>query len=204
MTASGPSDERAHLAQQLNGLAVKRIAAISLRLDAATVLTSEPAVQRRIAETVAELNAVVDELRTTVLELQRPDDADDGLRGQVTALAIAAATRLGCAPQLSFDGPLDALDDALVADLLAGVEQALANVVQHSYAGMFEVRLSATGQSVSWEVRDDGVGPNDQPSTGRGLADLRMRAQARDGTFTMEPNEGFGSIARWSVPVSGS
>ncbi|MEO6885266.1 MAG: ATP-binding protein [Jatrophihabitantaceae bacterium] len=200
MTASSPAEERARLAQLLNDVAVKRIAAISLRLDAATALTTETAPRRRIVETVADLNSVVDELRTTVLQLQRPEGAAEDLRGQVTTLAIAAATRLGCTPQLSFDGPLDELDDALTAEVLTGIDEALANVVRHSYAGTFEVRLDVTDQAVSFEVRDDGVGPNDEPTTGHGLADLGARADARGGTFTMEPNDGFGSVARWIVP----
>jgi signal transduction histidine kinase len=195
------SDERTRLAQQLNDLVVRRIAAIALRLDAAMALTGEPAVRRRIGETVAELNTVVRDLRATVIDLQRPDDADEDLRAKAVSLAIAAGARLGCAPHVTFNGPVADLDTALATDLLAALDEALTNVVRHSYAGMIDVRVSAADGVAVLEVRDDGVGPNDEPASGHGIAELIATAEAHGGSCRVTPNEPLGTLVRWSVPL---
>lgn len=197
--------DRERLAGQLNEAVTKRLAALALRLDASMALTKEQTVQRRIGESVAELNAVVDELRGIVLALQQTDAVPDGLRGTVTGLALAAAARLGCTPRLAFEGSLDDLPALIADDLAAVAEEMLANVVKHSYAGTIELRLVASGDSVQLEVRDDGVGPNDEPASGQGLADMLGRAQAHGGTFSIEPNKdndgGYGSVQRWWAPL---
>jgi len=196
--------DRERLAAQLNETVAKRLAALSLRLDAAMALTKEQAVQRRIGESVAELNSVVDELRSLILGLQQTEAPEDGLQGRVASLALAAGARLGCTPRMSFVGPFDTLPPLIAEDLGVVAEEMLANVVKHSYAGSIELRLVASEESVSLEVRDDGVGPNDEPTAGTGLADMLARASTHGGNFTIEPNKasdgGYGSVQRWWVP----
>jgi len=178
--------------------AVTRLTALALRLDAAMALTKDAAVQRRIGESVAEIKAVADELRTVLLAFA---DVGEGLRGTVSAHAIEAGSRLGCTPALSFDGELDALPAELAADVGAVAAEMLANVVRHSYAGSFALSLRVDGSRVVLEVRDDGVGPNDEPSAGTGIPDMTARAERYGGTYAIEPNEdAFGSRQRWDVP----
>jgi signal transduction histidine kinase len=118
----------------------------------------------------------------------------------VTAHALAAGSRLGCTPTLSFEGDVDALPPDLAEDLTAVAEEMLANVVRHSYAGTFTVSLGA-GERVVLEVSDDGVGPNDEPSGGTGIPAMTMRAETRGGAYTIAPNvDAFGSRQRWDVP----
>lgn len=197
--------DRQQLAGQLSEAVTRRLAALALRLDASMALTKEQAVQRRIGESVAELNAVVDELRSIVLGLQQGGAPPDGLQGTVTVLALAAGARLGCTPRTTFEGALDDLPPVVADDLAAVAEEMLANVVKHAYAGTIELRLVASADSVLLEVRDDGVGPNDEPTSGKGLADMLGRAQAHAGTFAIEPNKdndgGFGSVQRWWAPL---
>jgi signal transduction histidine kinase len=55
--------------------------------------------------------------------------------------------------------------------------------------------------SVELTVRDDGVGPNDEPTSGTGLRDMAARAEALGGTFAIEPNEPLGTAVSWRVPL---
>ena len=178
--------------------ALARLTALALRLDAAMPLTKDAAVQRRIGESVVEIRAIADELRTSLLA---EIDVGEGLRGAVTTHALAAGSRLGCTPTLSFDGDVDALPADLADDVTAVAEEMLTNVVRHSYAGTFALSLDA-GARVVLEVRDDGVGPNDEPGGGTGIPAMTARAEARGGTYLIEPNEdAFGSRQRWDVPL---
>lgn len=210
---SGADDDRARLATRLQDGVADRLAALAMRLDAVMVRAASPEVQRVLGQAAAELADVAGGVRAIIVDLQRGDEDPSSLVGRIRTLALTAGQQLGCTPRIALDGPLDALDDALAADVVRVVEEALTNVVRHSYAGTVDVEVTATAGRLRVEVRDDGVGPNDdepaggEPSGGAGpaaggcgLPDLRARAQARGGEFAVEPNEPLGTRLRWSVP----
>lgn len=198
---SAASAERAQLAARLQDGVADRLATLATRLDAVLVRAASPDVQRVLGRAAAELADVAAGVRAIIVDLQRGDEDPDSTVGRIRALALAAGQQLGCTPRITLDGPLDALDAPLAADVVRVVEEALANVVRHSYAGTVEVEVAAHGGTVTVEVRDDGVGPNDEPGGGTGLPDLQARAGARGGEFAVEPNEPLGTRLRWSVPA---
>jgi hypothetical protein len=141
-------------------------------------------------QAVAEINALV----------RGVDRLSGGLHGQLALLAADAAARIGCTPRVTVDGPGDDLGAAVAGALLDVVREALANVVRHAYASMIDVRVAVSTAEVVLSVRDDGVGPNDEPSGGNGLREMASRAEALGGSFTIEPNQPLGTTVRWSVP----
>lgn len=179
---------------------VARLLSLSSRLDAVIGRAGSAAVQQRIAETVDGLESVAHRLRSITMELQSAGSGRQ-LGAQLGALARDAGSRLGCLPRLELTGPVDtAVNTALGEDVLAAAEEALHNVVQHAYAGTIEVSLAVDDETVTLTVRDDGVGPNDEPTTGTGLAAQSAAAEARGGTCTVVPNEPLGTTFCWSVP----
>ena len=121
------------------------------------------------------------------------------------ARGAGPATPAGGGAGLAAEGVSILLAEQLPADLADDVtavaEEMLTNVVRHSYAGTFALSLDA-GARVVLEVRDDGVGPNDEPGGGTGIPAMTARAEARGGTYLIEPNEdAFGSRQRWDVPL---
>jgi signal transduction histidine kinase len=193
--------DRERIASRLQDVVAGRHTAVSRRLDAIMPFTKDADVQRRIGDAAAELDTIIADVRTTILELQRGDGDRDSVEGQVRPLALNAGQQLGCTPRLVFDGPLDTLAPALVGELAAVADEALTNLVRHAYAGTVDVSVVLTDGTLTLEVRDDGVGPNDEPTEGKGLADMLARAQSLGGTFTVEPNEPMGTTVRWSVPA---
>jgi signal transduction histidine kinase len=59
------------------------------------------------------------------------------------------------------------------------VQEALSNVIHHAQANRVEIgtRLAADGMSIEVWVADDGRGMPDAPRPGRGLRNMRQRAQ---------------------------
>ncbi|HEU5007187.1 MAG TPA: ATP-binding protein [Jatrophihabitantaceae bacterium] len=194
-------DERAAIASRLHDELSGRLAAVAARLDALMVRVADADVQRVIGQLAAELNDLTGGVRAIIVELQRGDDDPASVTGRIRGVVLAAGQSLGCTPRVTLDGDLDGLDDALADDLVAVADEALANVVRHSYAGMFELTATATGGRVTLEVRDDGVGPNEEPTSGTGLTSMRARAEDRGGEFLIEPNDPMGTLLRWSVPA---
>ena len=195
-------DERAAIASRLHDELSSRLAAVATRLDALMVRVADPDVQRVIGQAAAELSELTSGVRAIIVDLQRGDDDPASVTGRIRGLVLTTGQRLGCTPRMTLDGDLDGLETALADDLLAVADEALTNVVRHSYAGTVELTATASGGRVTLEVRDDGVGPNEEPTSGAGLASMRTRAEDRGGEFVIEPNDPLGTLVRWSVPVS--
>jgi myo-inositol-1(or 4)-monophosphatase len=137
-----------------------------------------------------------------ITALVRADDTGADLRGLFSGLVADACGRLGCTPRVTFDGPLDELDGSPIAAALTAVlSEALANVLRHAYASSVLVALTVGAGQVTLVVRDDGVGPNDEPTGGAGLKDMLHRAEAFGGTLAIEPNTPMGTRVTWSVPL---
>ena len=194
-------DDRAAIASRLHDELSSRLAAVATRLDALMVRVADTDVQRVIGQAAAELTELTSGVRAIIVDLQRGDDDPASVTGRIRGVVLTAGQSLACTPRVTLDGDLDGLDDALADDLVAVADEALSNVVRHSYAGMFELTATATGGRVTLEVRDDGVGPNEEPTSGTGLTSMRARAEDRGGEFLIEPNDPMGTLLRWSVPA---
>ena len=80
------------------------------------------------------------------------------------------------------------------------VVEALANVAKHSSATRCEVAVRHDPSTLVIEVRDDGVG-GASPTPGGGLAGLRDRAQALDGTLALTSPAGGPTVVRVVLPL---
>jgi fructose-1,6-bisphosphatase/inositol monophosphatase family enzyme len=142
---------------------------------------------------VAGNRQVVDEIRALIV-------GGDGLEARLAALVADASSRIGCSPKLTIDGRLTGLPEPTAAALEAVLAEALTNAVRHAYAGSIATGVSV-GDELVLTVVDDGVGPNDEPTTGTGLRAMAARAAALGGTFTVEERAAMGTEVTWTVPL---
>ncbi|MDF1604899.1 sensor histidine kinase [Nocardioides sp. YIM 152315] len=80
------------------------------------------------------------------------------------------------------------------------VAEALTNVAKHSHASSAEVSVVAVGTELEVRVEDDGVG-GAHPSKGLGLAGLRQRLAAVDGTLDVSSPVGAGTAVVARIPT---
>jgi signal transduction histidine kinase len=196
--------ERNRMARDLHDAVAQKL--FSLRLTARTAAAlaeRDPArtvrelaqVERLAAEALAELRAVIFELR--------PADLADGLvaslRKHVEVLdrAHEATVRL-------------AADDAVVlpeeheAVAFRITQEAVYNALRHARAGTVEVRLGTEGARAVLEVADDGSGfdaSETEHQGGLGLASMRDRACSIGGELTIDAAPGQGTTVRLEVPL---
>jgi signal transduction histidine kinase len=110
------------------------------------------------------------------------------------------APALGFEPRVSFDGPVDTIVGAELADhLLAALRELLSNVIRHAGSTAVEIRVQA-GLEVILTVEDDGIGMRGARGSGLGLANLLERARELGGDFTLDAERSQGVRAEWSVP----
>jgi signal transduction histidine kinase len=195
-------DDRDRIARDLHDRVIQRIFAVGMTLQGATRLPDPVEVLARVDKAIDDLDATINEIRTSIFELEAGAD-NRGLRHGVLELAGELAPMLGSRPEVTFLGPVDIGVPQHVADhLLAVLREALTNASKHAGATHFAVSVSVV-DDVTLEVIDDGVGielPLVRPG-GLGLTNLRNRAEKVGGDFTVQPIPQGGTRLVWSAPI---
>jgi signal transduction histidine kinase len=204
-TLLGASD-RERIARDLHDLVIQRVFGAGMRLS--SILPSvDDTTAATLHEVVAELDAVISDIRTTIFDLQSSTAASRGLRSDVLSMANDATDRLGFQARVSFDGPVDTVVDRERGDqLLAVLREALANVIRHARAESVDVDVAvAAGADLVLRVSDDGTGLADgfasAPRPGNGLRTMAARAEGLGGTCTIAPRRPRGTLVEWRVPL---
>jgi signal transduction histidine kinase len=197
--------DRDRIARDLHDLAIQRLFGLSMSLQGAYKITEKPAVAKRLAQGITDLDDTIKVIRSTIFALgtHELDQDSPSLRAEVIEVCEQATAVLGFSPAVRFTGPVDTLIGDEVADqLLAVLREALSNTARHAHATGLDVDVAADGASVTLTVTDDGVGI---PDGGRrsGLANLRERAERLGGSFTATRGPVGGTKLLWTVPAHG-
>jgi len=196
--------DRDRIGRDLHDMAIQRLFATSMSLQGAYKITDKPAVAKRIATAVSDLDDTIKVIRSTIFALHSHGRGGDvlGVRAQVIEVCEQAARTLGFTPSVLFNGPVDSLVGWQIAEqLLAVLREALSNTARHARAGRVDVELTADQETVTLTVTDDGVG---LASGGRrsGLVNLESRAAQLGGGFSVRPGRSGGTVLTWSAPTA--
>ena len=195
--------DRDRIARDLHDQAIQRLFGLSMSLQGAYQITQKPAVAKRIAQGIEDLDETIKVIRSTIFALgaHELDQNAPSLRAEVIEVCERATGTLGFSPAVRFTGPVDTLVDKSSAEhLVAVLREALSNTARHARATSVEVDLAADSAKVTLTVTDNGVG---LPDGGRrsGLANLREGAEQLGGTFAAGPGPAGGTRLSWSVPA---
>lgn len=190
--------DRDRIARDLHDHVIQRLFAVGLSLQGAIPLARVPEVQKRLADTVDELQNVIQEIRTTIFDLHGGSSGTTRLRQRITE-AVAAFSGSGIRTTVAFVGPLSVIDAPLADHAEAVVREAVSNVVRHAGAATLTVTVRVE-DDLSVEVVDDGGGmPSDV--TASGLNNLRARADKVGGTLVLTAGPNGGTALRWTAPL---
>jgi signal transduction histidine kinase len=193
-------DERDRIAADLHDQVIQRLFAAGLSLQSVAMSLGTGREKDRILDTVADLDATIGQLRTTIFELHEvPRSGSGGLRARLLDVASHTAKALGFDPAVRFEGPVDTVPSDVGEDLVAVLREELANVARHAGATAAAVDLVVRPGELRLTVRDDGVGVG---STVRrsGLANMQHRAERHGGSVDVAPRDTGGTTVRWTVP----
>ncbi|MEO3823149.1 GAF domain-containing sensor histidine kinase [Actinomadura sp. B10D3] len=196
--------ERNRLARELHDAVAQKLFSLRLTARTASALAErDPGravkeleqVERLAAEALAELRAVIFELR--------PADLADGLvsslRKHVEVLDRAYETSVG----ITADEAV-VLPEEHEAVAFRITQEALYNALRHAGARTVQVRLGTEHDRAVLEVSDDGAGfdaSDGEPQGGLGLASMRDRAYSIGGALTIDAAPGRGTTVRLEVPL---
>ncbi|MEW2116409.1 GAF domain-containing protein [Streptomyces sp. NPDC005474] len=158
-------EDRDRIARDLHDLVVQRLFATGMMLESTQRRAEgDEIVHDLLGQAVDELQATVQEVRTTIFALQQPPaDAPTGLRGKVLREAAGAAAVLGRRPSTRFTGPVEhRVPSPVAAQLLTALRRALAEAVRRPGVTRVEITVDATAtlpdgrDAVRLTVYDDG------------------------------------------------
>ncbi|GAA5613931.1 sensor histidine kinase [Streptomyces platensis] len=210
--AAGVLAERERLAREIHDTLAQGLSSIQLLLRAA-----ERALPERPGSALGHVRqartAAVDNLaeaRRFVRALSPPDLEAGSLPAALERVCATTARASGLAVHCQVSGAPTALPTPYEAALLRIAQSALANTVRHAAAGRVELTLSYMDTEVALDIVDDGTGfvPAEVPApgsaavpgTGFGLAAMRARARALQGTLVVESAPGEGTAVAVTLP----
>jgi signal transduction histidine kinase len=161
--------------------------------------------QQLLTQTIAEIRELSGELRPARLEYA-------GLEAALADFAQQYRRRTGVETRLSValtapGDPPQRLDAGLEWLLYRVIQEALTNSARHASAGHVVVDLRRSGDLVSLQIGDDGVGFDPETigqgskTPGLGLLEMRERVLAAQGRFSLSSRPGHGTHILATVPV---
>ena len=181
--------ERLRIERNLHDGAQQRLVTLSLALGLEASHT-DPAAADVLSRAQDEVEHAIAELRELARGIHPTLLRDEGLQAAIEALARRAPL-----PVTVHGTVRDRLSDPVELAAYFVVSEALTNVVKHASATEASVLLEHEPDALRVTVADDGVG-GARLTPGSGLAGLRDRLDALDGTLVIESEPGRGTTIR--------
>jgi PAS domain S-box-containing protein len=206
--AQAEEDERRRIARELHDQVSQNLTALSINISSVrnALAESEPQLARRLAESNELIEETADNIRNLTFDLRPPVLDDFGLVSAISWYAERVHAQTGLTVSIEGDDPTPRLASSTEAALFRIVQEALTNAAKHARASSATVRMTASGGSICLDIEDDGVGfassdvARNEQSPGWGLLNMRERAEALGGTFTLDSERGSGTRIAIEVP----
>lgn len=189
--------DRDRIGSELQDHAIQRVFAVGLALQATIPRARSAEVQERLIAAVDDLHGVVQDFRAAIFGLRTRSADVTRVRRRLDE--VIGEHSEGLATTVQYRGPLSVLGVELAEHAEAVVGEAIGNAARHAEATKLDVVIDVADM-LCIEVVDDGKGMCGN-ATGRGLVDLRQRAEAVGGTLTIGDGPGGGTRVRWAAPL---
>ena len=199
-------DERERISRELHDGVIQALFSIGMGLESARMLLrSHPErAEGRLDTAIDGIDGAIRELRNYIFQLRPQQAAAMGLSRGLVELGREFEVNALVRPVLRVQSGIDArVPESFVPDLLQVVRELLSNSAKHASATELLVAANVEDAVVVVEVSDNGVGFDAAtgPSVGRGLENVRERADALNGTLSIESAPGAGTRVRLQVPL---
>lgn len=191
------SRERNRLARELHDTLAHSLTAISVSLETAKAYFDIDANKTRdfIDRSLESTHVGVDETRRALKALRSNALEDMGLGLAIQRAAESAAARFHLNLTLDLKNPMPSLSPDVEQTIYRITQEAIENIVHHSCAKKFSVRLESNSHT-TLIIQDDGIGfdaRSKEPTDHFGLVGMRERAELAGGRLKIESDKGKGT-----------
>ena len=191
--------DRDRIARDLHDHVIQRLFAVGLALQSSHRREKSPQQAARLAEHIDQLHDVIQEIRTTIFDLQAdPEDAPK-LRTTLHELITELTAEAQLRTTVRMSGPVNAIPADLAQHAQAVVREAVSNAVRHATRrrpGHHRVGRGRPGDR--GQRQRSGNAGNRARS---GLHNLSQRAAAAGGSCTVTANPDGGTRLLWTAPL---
>jgi signal transduction histidine kinase len=193
---SAAEEERRRIERDLHDSTQQQLVSLAMDLGRAREkLATDPAgAEQLLAKAHEESKRAISDLRDLVRGIHPAVLTDRGLDAALSALAGRSPVPVEVQSKL-----VDRVGEQAEAVAYFVVAEALTNIAKHAGATRAWVRLEQLGRHLIVEIRDDGRG-GAVATKGGGLAGLKDRAAAIDGTVEINSPPGAGTLIRLELP----
>ena len=194
------SEERERLARDLHDTVIQRLFGVGLSLQLALTTPLDPPIRARINGVLDELDTTINEIRTTIFEIDQDDFDTGSLEERIVTLSNEVGVRLGIEVDLRLSPALNHLVGKHCGHhTVQALREVLSNIARHSRATHARVRVDIDQNLIVLAVSDDGVGFVAPLGTGRGLRNLTSRARDLGGDCVIDSTVGRGTLVKWTA-----
>jgi len=196
-------EDRERIAQELHDGVIQSLFAVGMGLQAAGAMADDPeTVRGRLDAAVNDVDRVIRDLRNYIFGLGG-GPADRELSRALHGLGDELRRGSEIAIRVEVDPAASGALASRATDIAQFAREALTNAVRHSGAATVSVVISRDGGSFVLEIEDDGKGfdPEATVGPGRGLGNLRARAQTLGADLDIDSEPGRGTRVRLVMPA---
>jgi PAS domain S-box-containing protein len=196
-------EDHERIARDLHDIVIQQLFASGMTLQGVWSRISDPEVADRVTTVIDDLDRTIREIRSVIFGLQRFGADATGVRAAIMSIVNDAGAGLESVPRVQLNGPVELIGDAIAAQLLPTLREALSNVARHAKAATVDVTIDV-GDVVVLRVTDDGIGIDEEvPATGHGLRNMSDRAVRLGGHASVRALPDAGTLLEWQVPRDG-
>lgn len=202
---AGTLDERQRMAREIHDTIAQGLTGVITQIEAIHQSWDDEGEVRRRLDTVADLaRQSLAEARRSVQAMRPAPLEDSRLPGAIADVAARWSEISGLPVQVHTTGDRHPLRPEVEVTLLRAAQEGLANIGKHAAASRAGVTLTFMDDSVTLDVRDDGIGFDANETTKAesfGLAAMRQRIEHVNGVLEIESSPGEGTAISVRIPT---
>jgi ligand-binding sensor domain-containing protein/signal transduction histidine kinase len=200
--AKALAEDRARIARDLHDSLGAQLTNLAVLASVSEQATSAVNIETRFRKLARLARETALELKEIIWANHPGDETLEGLATRIcqyTQQSLGAAG-LRCSFDIAAEFPSESLMPHARHHLHLAAKEAIHNVLKHASATELRLHLEVRDERLHILIEDNGLGPAEL-SRGNGLANMRCRIEALNGTFSLSPRRGGGTSIRFDVPV---
>lgn len=195
-------EERDRIAMELHDGIIQSIYAIGIKLEIArSTLVQNPELDVQIVSATQDLNHVIEDLRRYIRDLDVGVNNSVSLHEQFKEIAEGFQAVSSARLVMDIARGFTHLTEERLHAIVQVVRETLSNIVRHANAGEVYIDLHEASGQLTLTVSDNGQGFDPAlVSSGRGLNNMRRRAEQLGGSLTISSQSGRGTIVSMVLP----
>lgn len=196
-------DERERIGRELHDGAIQAIFAIGMSLEGLAARLEDAATADRLRAVVAQLDAVIKDLRNYIYGLRPNLVREQHLEQALRQLVEDFAERSGVIAIADIEPEIALALNRHAGEVVLLAGEALSNIGRHAEALTARLTLRADGSGAILEIEDDGRGfdLDGRRGPGQGLRNLADRAAGLGGEAAIESVPGEGTKVTFRLPT---